>query len=772
MADKKKSASTVYPYFVDGEQPTANKFNSISLQVQSNLYVLEKAIGDIWGDSWPYNSNSYTHLSLPIASYTHSGSKVGGSTSGFSSNAASLARLVGPASKLNPIVLSEGLFNQDTGSYGEDVFLTEDISGHGRYSYSLKYRAENPLAGISFTGTGAPSNQVTSPTSVASTGDWYFDSATETCHFYDPIQTDWQVSYTTKPSKGAVGSYNGSSFNVMPDEASMDYAISQNIPGGVLITLTGTYYTVTLPSGISRQNQVVSSSNQTELENSDHNLGAQLKLPNVLREMFGGGSGNNFFDSASFGTADSLIPEGFLYLKNYITGEIYDTAEYYYVNNEEVRIRNVELDLSPGTIYCLITVGTDITSSIQDLNYKYTKHSHNRNFGEQAIDFSTLVGATEEAGNSGRFIESTVSGNYLPQYLHRDGYTSGGTIDSGMNDSNALRGNLMLGLDGGVPGSYIGSGESFRIYYGDENTYNYRGSSGHLYLSNNEGGESHTVDGDYYFRGYSYNGWGDNNQQSTSTDSDFMLSQYTDYTFNCQPNEYRSSPTIRPGQFLFRGAPVYLNGLDSFQSSGNSTSSSSLALGKKRSEVIRENSDKTNYASFRGNNWRCPGIGIATIYLNDIEFATYPNTGAPQSFFEAMLNPGLTTAKPYYLDILLPSIGPGDDNQWVVEDGTNNPGKDVRVTTNQILTINGLIKNKDSVIYSPFNGAEPHLDGVHFQGPTFFLKYNQTPDNETEFIRVLVPATGTCLWDSNMNLTAPQGIFDLRITIMYLTHRE
>ena len=56
MADKKKGEINLFPYFVDGEQPSANKFNSIGIQISRNLYVLEKAIGDIWGESEPYSS--------------------------------------------------------------------------------------------------------------------------------------------------------------------------------------------------------------------------------------------------------------------------------------------------------------------------------------------------------------------------------------------------------------------------------------------------------------------------------------------------------------------------------------------------------------------------------------------------------------------------------------------------------------------------------------------------------------------------------------------
>ena len=134
--------------------------------------------------------------------------------------------------------------------------------------------------------------------------------------------------------------------------------------------------------------------------------------------------GDLYDDSTSgLGTTNSLIPEGFLYLKNVTTGEVYINGDYYYMDESSIKVGNIELENLNDT-YCLITVGTDITSSIQDLNMKTFKHSHNREFGEQPISFKDLVGATEEDGLSGVFVESRHDGNYLAWYLHRDGYSA------------------------------------------------------------------------------------------------------------------------------------------------------------------------------------------------------------------------------------------------------------------------------------------------------------------------------------------------------------
>jgi hypothetical protein len=65
MADKKKAGVSVVPTFVAGEQPTADKFNAIGVQLQRAASELEKAVGDVWGESWPYSATDSTKLTLP-----------------------------------------------------------------------------------------------------------------------------------------------------------------------------------------------------------------------------------------------------------------------------------------------------------------------------------------------------------------------------------------------------------------------------------------------------------------------------------------------------------------------------------------------------------------------------------------------------------------------------------------------------------------------------------------------------------------------------------
>ena len=57
-------------------------------------------------------------------------------------------------------------------------------------------------------------------------------------------------------------------------------------------------------------------------------------------------------------------------------------------------------------------------------------------------------------GSEGSFTKSLIEGNYASQYLHRYGYQAGETP---WNDGNAMRGDILMGIAGASPGSYVGS---------------------------------------------------------------------------------------------------------------------------------------------------------------------------------------------------------------------------------------------------------------------------------------------------------------------------
>jgi len=744
MSDKKKSGSSIFPFFVDGEQPSANKFNSISIQTRANLYVLEKTIGDIWAESEPYVSSTNRKLSGDISKKTSFELNPGSDEKGYSLNIPSIGRLLGPISKLNPFNLTEGLSN---GRVNVDLErdIVEDIS-ENVYSHSLKYPGTNIL---SITGSGSPTNLVSSSTLLSVSGDYFYDTDRSVVYFYDKSGPDWVIEYTTIPSQYNGGSsYTGSSANLIPDEAYMN---SQGV--GVTVTLNGDYYSVLIPS-VAHQN--LTSEEGVVLESNEINYGVQLKLPNVLRALYG----SDYFDNNGSVIGEHLIPEGFLYLKNYSTGEIYTQGEYYFISDTEIKIVGIEIENPSTDIFCIATIGTDITSSIQDLKLKQFHHSHSREFGEPLVPVSSIGSITDKEGSSGPFTKSENVSNFAPQYLHRDGYD--GVTDTGLNDQNAMRGDLLIGKSAGSAGSYVGSGSSYKLLFGNEDTSISRGGT-QLSIRN---------EGNIVSTGYDLTLRGDNTFQSSDTNSDIVLERFTDFDFKCEPNEYRSSATQRPGGFVFRGGPVYFQGLDAFNTNqgGTVTSTQSLGLAKKRDEIVCEDSDKINDSTMGGNQWKCPGIGMATIYLNDVTFDRYPVNTSSSGL-------GLVTVSPFFLDILLPSVGNGSEEQHVTSNGTATSGIDVRITTNQILNITGIIKNKSSNTYTTINGSGHGTNETtqedHLTGPAIMLRYSQTPDdpNTKEYIRVVLPYGNKCLWDSDHLLEYPANPFDLRLSIFYLTHR-
>ena len=461
MADKKKSEINLFPYFVDGEQPTANKFNSIGIQISRNLYVIEKALGDIWNESEPYSSlGPDTKLALgntKVFEYDLKDSMADIDKT-YSLNIPSLARIIGPSSKLNPILTIDGLYEGGT-TYRSNSEVTETILS-GSKSYCLNFKP-SASGSIVVDNNGSQLTSSTLSNLSFSEGEYYYNSERMELIFGDVLTGDCTVTYTTTPSEYAGGpSYLGSSHNVIPDEA--------QLRNGTELTVTESngFYEVTLPK-VSHSNTSLTNDSGISLSEEDPMYEAQLKLPVVLREMFGG----DLYDPTNEGTLDSLIPEGFIYLKNLTTNEVYTSGEYYYVSDTAIKVGNIELDNPSGDKFCLITVGTDITSSIQDLKYKSFTHNHDRTYGEAPIYFKSLVGATEETTLTGGYYDSSIAGNYLPQYIHRDGSDN---VSDGLNDNNAMRGDFLIGRKKdssgnsiSTPGEYTGEGDSFRIYFSE-----------------------------------------------------------------------------------------------------------------------------------------------------------------------------------------------------------------------------------------------------------------------------------------------------------------
>ena len=426
MADSLQPGIKVVPTFVDGESSPAAKFTSIGAQLMRATRRLELAFGDAHDESYPYSSLNDARLSVEWGRSRTTDAALSG-TATRSLDIANLARLIGPASNLNP-KLPAGT-----------VTITEDVPA-GVHEFTLQFP---PLAFVSSTDTAIVSSAGL-PTGVTSTGIYHRSGST----FYTFDATSGgTITYTLTPSLWGSGpNYTGGTFNVIPD-------LNQLEAGGdgciVSPTLDGDgRHTITLPvcTHLSSSRDGL----QIALSDSDPFYNEQIILPRVLVDNY---------------ASEEVIPAGFMYLRNWTTGEVYDDAIYYYSAEDTVLISGVNLEdeVAAGDLFVLVTVGTDICTSIDDLRQKMAYHSHDRTFGENAIDAEDIVGWTKEEGASGPFVKSVMPGNYAPQYLHRDGFDSG---DDGLNDNNIMRGDLYIGADGAAAGGHAAAnGASYRLRF-------------------------------------------------------------------------------------------------------------------------------------------------------------------------------------------------------------------------------------------------------------------------------------------------------------------
>lgn len=463
MADKKKSGIGLMPTFVDGEQPTAHKFNSIGAQTKRANFIIEKAVGDIWDESWPYSNAQLETLSMDFISDVNLNGYLDSASYGRKLDIASIARLIGPASNLNPLTLSHSNFN------ALEKQIIEEVVPIGVFSFMLEYL---PYGSVTFSDTLIFANQKFNGASVVADGDYFISSSGEVFTYtrtrdalYAGEASPSTVTYKVRPinSKG-MASYVGASFNTIPDPAQLNNTNANSL---VITAQSDGKYLVELP--LITDQQFSLKSNTTNLQSStDINTGVQLELPMALTFVCGGSFRRPSGASAE-GIPGALIPDGFVYLKNHTTGKIYSESTYYYQDRRSLKISlEEEIDLVNHKFY-LITVGTNITSSILNLNRKMALHSHDRTSGEQPVRANSLSHVLGE-GIRGAYYPSDYRTNHFPQYLHRDGYMPYDVS----NDKNAMRGDFVIGRkqdeDGNTitsAGNFLGEGSTFKIAFGE-----------------------------------------------------------------------------------------------------------------------------------------------------------------------------------------------------------------------------------------------------------------------------------------------------------------
>lgn len=400
MADKLKKTLPVSVRFSDGELITGAKLNTVMSSLERSLLLLEKAIGDLDDQSYPYFESADT---LSQASGRNSSEGTIGSDRKL--EITNLARLIGPASALNPIHITDV-------SYAEtQVVETIPSSGH---VFVFKYVPNTSSDAPAFIDTAVFQTYVAGRLlseageySITSNGEVYTYSAMNggTVTYYADVGMENTGDAMADPT--------WSTYNVIPD---------QNQPTKcTVVGPTAGLYTVTLP--LATHSVVDDAGSNETLDTSDLSYGLRIRLPIVLQDLVSG----------------TEIPEGFLYLRDDDTGEIYKDAQYYSHNTYEFKIGGATLDTAHS--FTVLTVGSNITETLLDLKLKLWQHRRGRDT-QSIYPASQIVKATG-IGTDELYVPSEVPYNTFPQYLHRDGWFTADD-DNNINDQNGMRGDLVL----------------------------------------------------------------------------------------------------------------------------------------------------------------------------------------------------------------------------------------------------------------------------------------------------------------------------------------
>lgn len=391
--------------FEAGEKLTADKLNKLIRILNLNLEHIQGAVGDVYDVSGNVGRN---YWGKQFNSNTPS---TGAVKRRF--DIANLARLIGPASNLNPQNSNSNIVEQ----------ITETIPA-GTLEHKLKFPAA--FGGVSIGGKSL----VTNIERLLDSSKYYVKD-NNIVFFAEKTTEDIEAIYLTAPSSYNGGpAYQGAGFNVYPDP--------NQVGGKLEVTHTtdetngASTYTVDLPVISDQQGSFADRFETTNLDNRDINFNNQLKLPEWIQELDDG----------------TVLPRYSLYLKNYDTNESYIDATYTKISDTSVLVSGLEIgdqDCINAFDLRLITVGTDITTSIDDLRNKTFLHKHDGSFGEPRINIKDIVGFYEAQveGGSGPYYPSSSEGNPISNYLHRDGYKAS---SDEVNGDNAMRGPLMMGL--------------------------------------------------------------------------------------------------------------------------------------------------------------------------------------------------------------------------------------------------------------------------------------------------------------------------------------
>lgn len=445
--------------FVDGERPSAEKFNKLFSYIENKLSGLDSAIGNSInnGVTSIVNNNNET-FDIKI-------NNIWGISKFLAENVIngrtryadifSLIKSIGSMSNLNPLTLG-----------GESIIKEVIPAGIKEYVFKYPVLIQDPIkSSLTFltdpvwlnqqTGFVEENGQMLEP------GQWKLwksfeidgeDNTTisyaKSMVWYTTSTTPVEITYKTNSENwGGGANYQGSSFNVIPDFNTPKTALNSEDEDGFFYNLkftnnNTTYTTVELPYVLYQQTALSRNELDTALlSEADINHKKRLTLPKYLKD----------YQLTLAQPTEFPLPKGFLTLVDFSedTFTILDDLNYIYVDEHTFKV-----NISSSILNCvtadpnsstykqlfLLVNGTDITRSINDLQIKQNKHSHDGSFGESLIHIKDIAGIFERADRNVYF-PSTRGGHITPQYMHRDGYRYNNDTQ---NYDNAMMGDLLM----------------------------------------------------------------------------------------------------------------------------------------------------------------------------------------------------------------------------------------------------------------------------------------------------------------------------------------
>ena len=488
MADKLRTTYPLRIQFFEGEQPTALKLSAISSQAKSGLNIIEKAIGDLWG-----NGGDLIGAQIPT-----------------------LGRTFGENRFVNPALYSL----QETFYYIEKLNVVHAGNTTGYLTFKP---VDNPGSAGTYNivfGDGSTNGAALSYTSKTTEGavsaatDYWIDSinggSTGRFRFGDAFAsgTVVYIGYWVDPEDWNLGKEDIVP-GVIPDPrtkstfplwlttpgtgtAPYDYTIQMPLRGPLEVSGTNKDYFDTLPE--IRPKRVEFGASNLDL-NSLQGLAAHGAFGSGLEPRLWSSvdpsTDDQFYrykvpllEKSPYVGANTRIPDGTLYLcyydstsKNY---QVVEGLEYWTGSNTyDVNIKDTANLLQAAIAansgddpqrWALITCSPSLTKRIWALDNAFSNHTHDGSNGEFPVSHSALIGNNPgENKDDIPWEKSILTSDDHIQYLHRDGNVQ--------RDSNkgAMLGDLILSENAESSGDYLGnlvSNDSNRLYFGDHDATN------------------------------------------------------------------------------------------------------------------------------------------------------------------------------------------------------------------------------------------------------------------------------------------------------------